>query len=328
MQHTIKQSYSFCGKGLHTGAVARMTLHPAPAGSGIRFVRTDIGPGAIVPALATCVGPTDRSTTLCSGNASVSTLEHLMSACAGLGIDNLLVELDAPEVPILDGSAKPYAEAILADGLLAQDAPRKYLRLREPFHWRDDASDASIDILPSEKLQIDLTVDFNSKVLGVQRFVYSPPPESSAPCRSFAPLLASAGREPFQASGYTDYATQIAPCRTFCFLHELEFMVARGLVRGGDMNNAIVVVEQMISPESLERMKAFFGVGDLKVSEGYLNNLQLYFPDEIVRHKMLDMIGDFALLGAPLQGTIIASKTGHRANTAVCKSLLESDLLY
>ena len=216
MQHTIKQSYKFCGKGLHTGVIANMTLHPAEAGSGIRFVRTDIGPDAIVPALATKVGPTNRSTTICSGEASVSTLEHLMSACAGLGIDNLLVEIDAPEVPILDGSAKPYVEAILADGLLAHDAPRKYLRLREPFHYEDE-SGAIIDILHAESLKIDLTVDFNSKVLGVQHFVYSPPPESSAPCRSFAPLLASAGREPFQASGYTDYATQIAPCRTFCF---------------------------------------------------------------------------------------------------------------
>ena len=354
MQHTIKQSYKFCGKGLHTGVIANMTLHPAEAGSGIRFVRTDIGPDAIVPALATNVGPTNRSTTICSGEASVSTLEHLMSACAGLGIDNLLVEIDAPEVPILDGSAKPYVEAILADGLLAQDAPRKCLRLREPFHWSDDASDASIDILPSEKLQIDLTIDFNSKVLGVQRFVYSPPPESSAPCPHNTgalpqPLPLRAGysfgspsRAPLSPDGdsyssiddnggcksYTDYATQIAPCRTFCFFHELEFLASKGLIKGGDTENAIVVVEHPVDPATLKRMQSLFGVGDLEVHEGYLNNLQLYFPDEIVRHKMLDILGDFALLGAPLLGTIIARKTGHRINTAVCKSLLESDLLY
>ncbi len=301
MQHTIKQSYTFCGKGLHTGVIANMTLHPAEAGSGIRFVRTDIGPGAIVPALTTNVGPTNRSTTIYSGETSVSTLEHLMSACAGLGIDNLLVEIDAPEVPILDGSAKPYVEAIMADGLQAQDAPRKYLRLREPFHWSDDASDASIDILPAEKLQIDLTIDFNSKVLGVQRYHYD------------------AG---------SDYATQIAPCRTFCFFHELEFLASKGLIKGGDTENAIVVVEHPVDQTTLKRMQTLFGVGDLQVHEGYLNNLQLYFPDEIVRHKMLDILGDFALLGAPLLGTIIARKTGHRINTAVCKSLLESDLLY
>lgn len=300
MQHTIKQSYTFCGKGLHTGVIANMTLHPAEAGSGIRFVRTDIGPDAIVPALATNVGPTNRSTTICSGDASVSTLEHLMSACAGLGIDNLLVEIDAPEVPILDGSAKPYVEAILADGLLAQDAQRKCLRLREPFHYEDE-SGATIDILPAEYLKIDLTVDFNSKVLGVQRYHYD------------------AG---------SDYATQIAPCRTFCFFHELEFLASKGLIKGGDTDNAIVVVEHPVDQTTLKRMQTLFGVGDLQVHEGYLNNLQLYFPDEIVRHKMLDILGDFALLGAPLLGTIIARKTGHRINTAVCKSLLESDLLY
>ena len=300
MQHTVKKPYSFSGKGLHTGAVANMTLRPAPEGSGIRFVRTDIGPAATVKALATLVGPTDRSTTLEENGVGVCTIEHLMSACAGLGIDNLMVEIDAPEVPILDGSALPYVKAIMADGLQEQRAPRRFLSLREPFHF-EDTGGAAIDILPSETPSMDLTVDFNSKVLGVQRF---------------------------RCDGGTDYAAAIAPCRTFCFLHELEFMVSKGLVRGGDMDNAIVIVEHPVEPASLERMKAFFGVGDLEVREGYLNNLQLNFPDEIVRHKMLDMIGDFALLGAPLKGTIIARKTGHRINTAVAKSLLESDLLY
>ncbi len=301
MQHTLKKSYTFSGKGLHTGLTANMKLHPAPAGSGIEFLRTDLGHDAFVRALATNVGATARSTTIEANGVSVSTIEHLMSAAAGLGIDNMLVEIDAPEVPILDGNAKPYVEAICADGLEEQDAPRRILRIKEPFHWKDAESGATIDILPGDEPRMELTIDFNSKVLGVQRFAYD---------------------------GSVDYATQIAPCRTFCFLHELEFMVSRGLVRGGDMDNAIVVVEQMIAPESLERMKKFFGVGDLEVREGYLNNLELYFPDEIVRHKMLDMIGDFALLGAPLAGTIIASKTGHSTNTAACRSLLENNLVY
>lgn len=301
MQHTLKKSYTFSGKGLHTGLSVNMKLHPAPAGSGIEFLRTDLGRDAFVRALATNVGATARSTTIEANGISVSTIEHLMSAAAGLGIDNMLVEIDAPEVPILDGSAKPYVAAVCADGLEEQDAPRRILRIKEPFHWEDAESGATIDILPGDEPRMELTIDFNSKVLGVQRFAYD---------------------------GSVDYATQIAPCRTFCFLHELEFMVSRGLVRGGDMDNAIVVVEHMIEPESLERMKKFFGVGDLEVSEGYLNNLELYFPDEIVRHKMLDMIGDFALLGAPLAGTIIASKTGHRTNTAACRSLLENNLVY
>ena len=300
MQQTLKQSYTFSGKGLHSGVIANMTIRPAEAGSGIRFHRTDIGPGAMIRALATNVSDTSRSTTLSENGASVSTIEHLMSAAAGLRIDNMLVEIDAPEVPILDGSALPYVKAIMADGLAAQEAERRCLTLTRPFHFKDEESGASIDIIPSGETQMRLTVDFNSKVLGVQSFEYTPE---------------------------TDYAGQIAPCRTFCFFHELEFLASRGLIKGGDADNAIVIVEHPVDETTLQRMRGIFGGGELEVREGYLNNLQLHFPDEIVRHKMLDMIGDFALLGAPLKGTIIASKTGHRINTAVCKSLLESDLL-
>ena len=301
MQHTIKKSYTFTGKGLHTGRIANLTLLPAPEDYGISFVRTDISPRAAVRAQAAFVTSTDRGTTISHGEASVSTIEHLMSACAGLGIDNLLVETDSPEVTILDGSALPYVSAILADGLQEQTAPRRYMSLREPFHWEDSASGAGIDILPAEEFSADLTVDFGSKVLGVQRFRYH--------CG-------------------TDYAAEIAPCRTFCFFHELEFLASKGLIKGGDMDNAIVIVEHPVDDATLRRMQSLFGVGELEVNEGYLNNLQLHFPDEIVRHKMLDLIGDFALLGAPLAGTIIARKTGHRINTEVCKALLESDLLY
>ena len=298
MQHTLKKSYTFSGKGLHTGAAACMTICPAEADSGIRFRRTDLGNDAIVRALATNVTTTDRGTTISESGASVSTIEHLMSAAAGLGIDNMLVEIDAPEVPILDGSAKPYVEAIMADGLAAQDRARRYLSLSEPFHYQADG--ASIDIFPAAECSMQLTVDFNSRVLGVQRFEYT---------------------------SATDYATQIAPCRTFCFFHELEYLASKGLIKGGDADNAIVIVEHPVEDATLERMRALFKADVLQVHEGYLNNLQLHFPDEIVRHKMLDMIGDFALLGAPLLGTIIASKTGHRINTAVCRQLLESGLL-
>lgn len=327
MQHTVKKSYTFTGKGLHTGRMANMTLRPAEAGSGIRFMRTDISPEAIIPALASNVSSTDRGTTITCGDASVSTIEHLMSTCAGLGIDNLLVEIDSAEVPILDGSAMPYVKSILADGLQEQSMPRRYLSLREPFHWEDAAAGASIDILPAEDFSADLTVDFGSRVLGIQRFQYSQPtPESFARCRACAPLGASAARKPFQASGW-EYATQIAPARTFCFFHELEFLASKGLIKGGDMDNAIVIVEHPVDDATLRRMQSLFGVGELEVNEGYLNNLQLHFPDEIVRHKMLDLLGDFALLGAPLKGTIIARKTGHRINTEVCKALLESDIL-
>lgn len=300
MQHTLTRSYTFTGKGLHTGVVARMTLHPAEAGSGIQFCRTDIGPNAIIPTLATFVTGTDHGTTISCGGAAVSTIEHLMSAAAGLGIDNMLVEIDRPEVPILDGSAAPYTVTIASDGLLEQTAARRELSLREPFHY-EEPSGAAIDIYPAEEFTADLTVDFNSKVLGVQRFHYDKS---------------------------VDYATGIAPCRTFCFFHELEYLAGKGLIKGGDADNAIVIVEHSVDEATLERMRSLFAADALEVREGYLNNLQLHFPDEIVRHEMLDLLGDFALLGAPLRGTIIASKTGHRINTAVCKTLLESDLLY
>ncbi|MBQ9583903.1 MAG: UDP-3-O-[Bacteroidales bacterium] len=301
MQHTLKREYTFTGKGLHTGVVTSMTLQPAPENHGIRFVRSDIGPLALVRAIASNVTSTARGTTISSGDAAVSTIEHLISAASGLGIDNMLVDIDGPEVPILDGSALPYVNAITADGLQEQSAPRRYLALREPFHWEDGESDACIDILPSEEFSADLTVDFGSRVLGIQRLRYS---------------------------HQVDYATGIAPCRTFCFFHELEYLASKGLIKGGDMDNAIVIVEHPVDEATLNRMQSYFGVGDLQVHQGYLNNLQLHFHDEIVRHKMLDLLGDFALLGAPLLGTIIARKTGHRINTTVCKALLESDLLY
>lgn len=301
MQHTLKREYTFTGKGLHTGVVTSMTLRPAPENHGIRFVRSDIGPLALVRAIASNVTSTARGTTISSGDAAVSTIEHLISAASGLGIDNMLVDIDGPEVPILDGSALPYVNAITADGLQEQSAPRRYLALREPFHWEDGESDACIDILPAEEFSADLTVDFGSRVLGIQRLRYS---------------------------HQVDYATGIAPCRTFCFFHELEYLASKGLIKGGDMDNAIVIVEHPVDEATLKRMQSYFGVGDLQVHQGYLNNLQLHFHDEIVRHKMLDLLGDFALLGAPLLGTIIARKTGHRINTTVCKALLESDLLY
>lgn len=300
MQHTLKQSYTFSGKGLHTGAVTTMTIHPDGPGSGISFRRTDIGSDAVVKALATNVTSTDRGTTISCNGVSVSTIEHLMSAAAALRVDNMLVDIDGPEVPILDGSALPYVKAILADGLAGQPAGRRYLVLERPFHFEDDASGATIDIYPAEECEMQLTVDFNSKVLGVQRYKYD---------------------------DTVDYATQIAPCRTFCFFHELEFLASKGLIKGGDLDNAIVIVEHPVDNATLERMQGLFHAEHLKVHEGYLNNLHLHFPDEIVRHKMLDMIGDFALLGAPMKGTIIAGKTGHRINTAVCKSLLQSDIL-
>ncbi|MCF0168379.1 MAG: UDP-3-O-[3-hydroxymyristoyl] N-acetylglucosamine deacetylase, partial [Bacteroidales bacterium] len=281
------------GKGLHTGKVATMTLLPAPEDYGIAFHRTDIGPDAIVPALATNAVPAQRCTTLDSNGVRILTPEHILSALMGLGVDNALIQIDSPEVPILDGSARPYVEAIAPDGLDSQNAERRWFEIKEPFHFEDNGS--VLDIYPADEFSASVTIDFNSEVIGVQK-------------------------SEFDSS--TDYSTQIAPCRTFCFLREVEQLLAAGLIKGGDIDNAIVVVDSEIGEESLSRLKGLFNLPELKVEKGYLSNLQLYFENECARHKMLDLIGDFSLLGAPLKGRVVAVKTGHRINTTVAGMLL------
>ncbi len=288
-QHTLAGEYEFRGKGLHTGKVSRMILRPAPAGTGIVFLRTDIGDNAFVEALAENVSSTARSTTVSEGGVSVSTIEHLMSAFAGLGIDNARVEIDNVEVPILDGSARLYAEAIARDGLKEQDADRKYIEIPEEIEVRDEKSGAFIRITPSQTPSVDLTVDFGSRVLGVQTAHWD---------------------------GDTDYAAQIAPCRTFVFFHEIEYLFQNNLVKGGDVENAIVIVEHPVTQEQIDRLSALFNVPKLAISDnGYLNNLQLHFPNECGRHKLLDLIGDLRLAGGILNAKVTAFKPGHALNT-------------
>lgn len=288
-QHTLAGEYEFQGKGLHTGKIARMTLKPAPAGTGIVFLRTDLGDNVSVRALAENVSSTARSTTISEGEVSVSTIEHLMSAFSGLGVDNAYVEIDNVEVPILDGSARLYVEAITRDGLKEQDAERKYVEITEEIEVRDEKSGAYIKITPAETPSIDLTVDFGSKVLGVQTASWNPE---------------------------TDYAAQIAPCRTFVFFHEIEFLFQNNLVKGGDVDNAIVIVEHPVNQEQIDRLSALFNVPKLAISDnGYLNNLQLHFPNECGRHKLLDLIGDLRLSGGWLKAKVTAFKPGHTLNT-------------
>ncbi|MBQ9548133.1 MAG: UDP-3-O-[Bacteroidales bacterium] len=294
-QQTLKKNYSFEGKGLHTGCPARLTLRPAEADSGIRFFRTDLG-SAEIPALAKNVSSTARSTTLSCGEASVSTVEHLLSALTGLGVDNVRIELEGPEVPILDGSALPYVEAVLADGLQELSAERRMIVLPRPVEIRYENTGSWVRITPAESLSYELTVDFGSHVLGVQTACWDGGPE---------------------------YAGEIAPCRTFCFFHELEFLASQGLVKGGDVDNAIVIVEHPVSEEQLERMRLTFGQRKLGVTpEGYLSNLKLRFPNECGRHKLLDLIGDLRLVGGFLQARIEAYKPGHGINTQAAKAVL------
>lgn len=299
-QNTLRREYIFEGKGLHSGQNVRMKLSPAPVNHGIRFLRQDLGDNPVIEAVVDYVTYTQRGTTLENGEVRISTLEHLMAAFYGLGVDNALVTIDNFEVPILDGSALPYVRAIAPDGLEEQDAERQYLVVRKPIHYKDDKTGSEITVLPAEEFSVDLTIDFNSHVLGVQKFHYD---------------------------NSVDFATEIAPCRTFVFFHELEFLFKNNLIKGGDLENALVIVEHPVPEEDLARMAALFNVDKVdRLPEGYLDNVRLHFPDECARHKLLDLIGDFSLVGRHIKGHVIADKSGHRINTAVARIMREEIL--
>ena len=222
-QHTLKETYRFEGKGLHTGTYSHMTVSPAPAGHGIKFRRTDLPGGPLIEALAENVTNTARSTTISCGDAEAVTIEHIMSALSGLGVDNALVELDNREVPILDGSAGPYVKAFLADGLVDQGVPRVYVDIPQTLEIRDGKTGSWIRIEPADAPSADITVDFGSRILGVQSAHWDET---------------------------VDYAHEIGVCRTFCFFHEIEYLFKNNLIKGGDVDNAIVIVEHPVSRNS------------------------------------------------------------------------------
>lgn len=274
-----------------------MTINPAPADTGIRFRRTDIGEDAFVDALAENVSNTARSTTISQGEASVSTIEHVMSALTGMGVDNAIIDIDNIEVPILDGSAKPYIDAIWADGFRQQDAPRRYIEIKETIEVTNEKGSV-VRIEPAEEFSYDIKIDFNSRVLGVQHAIW----DSSVV-----------------------YPEQIGTCRTFVFFHEIESLFKNGLVKGGDVDNAIVIVEHPVTDEQVQNMSALFNVPALKVREdGYLSNLVLRFPNECARHKLLDLIGDLRLAGGFLKAKVTAEKAGHGINTTAAKSIRQT----
>ena len=294
LQQTLRKNYSFEGKGLHTGKVARMTVGPAPVDTGIRFVRTDIGSDAVVDALAENVTSTARSTTISKGEASVSTIEHILSALTGMGVDNALIEIDNVEVPILDGSAKPYIDAIWNDGFEQQDAPRRYIEIKEPVEMTNEKGSV-VRIEPAEEFSYSIKIDFNSRVLGLQDAKWD---------------------------DSVVYAEEIGICRTFVFFHELQFLFANNLVKGGDVDNAIVIVEHPVTEEQVNQMSELFNVPALKVREdGYLSNLHLRFPNECARHKLLDLIGDLRLCGGFLKAKVTAEKAGHGIKTNAAKAV-------
>ncbi len=294
-QHTLKKAYYFEGKGLHTGTYSHMKLMPAPADHGIKFRRTDLRSKPVINALGENVTNTARSTTISFRDTVAVTIEHVMSALTGLGVDNAMIELDNIEVPILDGSARPYVEAITKDGLQNQGVPRKYLDVPQTLEIRDEASGSWIKIEPADAPSADITVDFQSKILGIQTAHWDE---------------------------HTDYATEIGVCRTFVFFHEIEYLFRNNLIKGGDVDNAIVIVENPVNEEQLESLSRLFSLPNLEITaEGYLNNLQLHFPDECGRHKLLDLLGDLRLTGGYLNAHITAYKPGHSINTKAAKAL-------
>ena len=275
-----------------------MIVGPAPVDTGIIFRRTDLGEGIQVEAVAENVSSTARSTTISNGDASVSTIEHLLSALTGMGVDNAYVDIDNVEVPILDGSAKPYIDAIWADGFVQQEAPRRYIELKEAVEIVNEEKGSRVRIEPAEEFSYDIKVDFNSRVLGVQNA---------------------------QWDSSVAYQNEIGVCRTFVFFHEIEFLFKNGLVKGGDVDNAIVIVEHPVTKEQVDDMSRLFDVPALEVREdGYLSNLQLRFSNECARHKLLDLIGDLRLCGGFLKAKVTAEKAGHGINTTAAKAVRNS----
>ena len=275
-QHTLKAPCFFSGKGLHSGRPVSMQVLPAPPDHGIVFQRTDLRAEPKVAALVRNVGRTFRRTSLTDGGVKILTPEHLLSALFCLGVDNALIRLDAAEVPILDGSARLYAEAFLACGLEEQPADRNPIVVRRPFAFEDSRRGSRIEIEPFDGFDVEVTIDFNSQVIGRQQAVYD---------------------------ASTDFAQEIAPCRTFCFKREVTFLRLLGLIRGGSLENALVVDEP----------------------RGYAGGAVLHFPDEPARHKLLDLLGDLSLAGRPIAGRIRAYRPGHSVNTRALARFLSEN---
>jgi UDP-3-O-[3-hydroxymyristoyl] N-acetylglucosamine deacetylase/3-hydroxyacyl-[acyl-carrier-protein] dehydratase len=294
-QHTLSQTIHISGTGLHTGILVDMTLKPAHPGFGIQFQRVDLPNQPIIKADCDLVTDTSRGTTLQVGDAKVSTVEHILASLVGMGIDNVLIELNGPEVPIMDGSSSPFIALIEASGVEEQEAAKAWYSLDENIYHYDDEKRVEMVALPSLDYQLTTLIDFNSPVLGTQH----------------------AGLKTIK-----DFKSEIAPCRTFCFLHELEMLIDNDLIKGGDINNAIVVVDKAVSDAEMTRLAKIFNREKIEVkSEGYLNNLELRFPNEPARHKLLDVIGDLALIGYPIKARIIANRPGHSTNIEFAKKI-------
>jgi UDP-3-O-[3-hydroxymyristoyl] N-acetylglucosamine deacetylase/3-hydroxyacyl-[acyl-carrier-protein] dehydratase len=294
-QKTIANEISLKGVGLHTGQEVTITFKPAPVNNGFTFVRVDLEGQPIIEADANYVVNTQRGTNIEKRGVMIQTPEHVLAAIVGCDLDNIIIDLNASELPIMDGSSKYFVEAIENAGIVEQDAERKVFIVKEVISYLDEATGSEITVIPSEEYCVTTMVDFGTKVLGTQ----------NATMR-----------------GIKDFKTEIADCRTFSFLHELEALLNNGLIKGGDLNNAIVYVDKEISAETMENLKRAFNKDTISVKpNGILDNLTLHFPNEAARHKLLDVVGDLSLIGTRIQGKVIANKPGHYVNTQFAKKM-------
>ena len=295
-QQTIKKSASVSGVGLHTGVSATMTFLPAPANHGYKFQRVDLPGQPIVDADVDNVVDLSRGTTIEQNGARINTVEHTLAALVGLQIDNVLIQLDGPEPPILDGSSMKFIAALEDAGIEEQNAYRNYFEVPEYVHYVNAEKDIEMAALPLSDYRLTVMVDYNSKVINSQHA---------------------------SLNDISLFKNEIAPCRTFCFLHELEALYKRNLIKGGDLTNAIVIVDRQVKEGELDYLAELLDKPKVSVDEsrGILNNVDLHFPNEMARHKLLDLVGDLALVGRPLKAQILAARPGHAANVALAKKI-------
>lgn len=294
-QKTLAKSFEIKGTGLHTGVDVTMNFHPAPEYFGFKFKRVDVEGHPVIEADADLVIDTSRGTLLEKDGARIGTIEHTLAALIGMDLDNVLIEVDNEEAPIMDGSSRYFVEAIEKAGVVEQDADREYFEIKEKIQYKDEKTGSELIALPDDDYRLNVMISFKSEVLKNQ----------------YATLQT-----------ISRFKDEIANCRTFVFLHELEFLLNNNLIKGGDLDNAIVIIDKEVNQEELDRLADLFHHDRVEVQpQGILNNLELYFDNECARHKLLDVIGDVALCGKHIKGRIIATKPGHGPNTFFAKAI-------
>lgn len=292
-QRTLAREVNLSGKGLHTGINVIISFKPAPVNHGYKFCRTDLPGKPVIDALAEYVSDTSRGTTLAQNGASVSTVEHALAALNGLRIDNALIEIDGPEAPIMGGASWKFTEALKSAGFIEQKEDRNYFVIKQKIAFSDEEHGIDLIVYPDDHLSINVLIDYNSKILGNQYAILD---------------------------SIDDFETEISRSRTFVFFHELESLYKMGLIKGGDLDNAIVILEKEVDQQEIDRIARLFNrPGISRHTAGVLNNTELRYPNEPARHKLLDLVGDLSLVGQPIKGKVVATRPGHHANTNLAK---------